>query len=472
MITVILLGITTGVLYTMGYRLDTKDGSIAQGGLLQIATLPPGARVVMDNRQLSGTTPMRVDAQAGSHTILVSSDGYRPWQKTVTVDPGMVHWSNYIRLMPIRPVEQTKLSFDTLAAVLPADGRDSILAQESLTNNLFKLIDVSGNRTEVENLTLPISLATNPAQTDAEPEFRMMAWDESDRLVLVEYRYPDYRGWILFDTRSPENSVNVSDLIDDPASVQKIMFDERNGRAFYVLSHGVIRRIDTSNGNQSAPLARNVSNMWQSNDGVVTYATDRDSEGYRTVGYYTRGASEARTLLRFESPESQVVSLVIGEYLGRQYAAIQKDELVQVYRLSLHSSDSRATLDLKNVAAITAPEALRTLAFSPHDRFVYVQYGASYTVYDIELDKMTASTVKGDEPLDKTLGWLDRYHLWSDRGERLRWYEFDGQNAQDVTAVAPGFQPKITENNRYLYVVQRAADGKSFALVQVQLRIE
>lgn len=471
MVSAILAGLVAGVLYTVGYRLNTSDGSIVQGGLLQVASTPSGARVSVDNRQLSGSTPMRVDAQAGSHSLKITRDGYRSWQKTVSIQAGTVHWASYARLVPVSPAEQVQHSFESLSAVLPAVERDLILTQISANSNIFQLIDVGSDQPGITSLELPHDLAVAPSPTDAEPTYRMMQWDESDRLVLLEYQYPDYRGWIVFDTRSPQDSVNVSELLDSSESVKSIMFDERNGRALYVLTNGIIRRLDTSSRTLSAPLARNVTDMRQSHDGIVTFATARDSEGYRTVGYYTRGASQSRTLQRFEAADSETVSLVLGEYQGKQYAAVQRDLLVEVYRLSLHSSDSKSSINLARIATITGSKQLSALSFSPHDRFVFVQHGDTYTVYDIELDRTTTTAIQGSAPVDRALSWLDRYHLWSDRDGDFRWYEFDGENAQSITAVVPGFMPKLTDNERYLYVIQAAPEeAEGYVLVRVGLR--
>lgn len=470
MMTLILLGLTIGVLYTMGYRLNTDDRTIEQGGLLQIASLPNGARVVLDQRRLSGTTPQRIDARAGSHTIEISREGYRPWQKTVTVEPGTVHWVNYARLLPTKPAERSMQQFEKLAAILPAVERDVILAQRDATQPSFTLLDVSGDKVASSTLTLPRSVQGDAASTE-EATFRMDSWDEGQRRVLIERQAASGSQWILLDTRSADQSINLSRLLEGSEKVRDIMFDAHDSRAIYVLTGNVLRRLYVDSRTLSAPLGDAIDSIWQSIDGVVTYTTTRDDKGVRRIGYVTPGASRGRVVEQIKADKNERVALIVGDYLNRRYAAVQRGAKIDIRGIDLGSSESDQPVRSEPIASMELPEVPREFTFSPDDRFVFAQYGATFATYDLRLTKAATTTVQGDEPVRRPFGWIDEYHIYSDRGERLRWYEFDGENAQNVTAIVPGFAPKLTENNRYLYVVQKS-QSSGYELVRVSLRVE
>lgn len=470
MTVLILIGLTIGVLYTMGYRLNTADHTIEQGGLLQIASLPSGATVTLDQRQLSGTSPQRVDARAGSHTIQMTRDGYRPWQKTVTVEPGTVHWANYARLLPIEPAERTEREFTQLAATLPGVERDVMLALEDPLVPTFQLLDISGDTATASTVTLPNAIvATLPEESNG--TYHMTQWDAPERRVLVEYRAGVERQWLVIDTRSADSSLNVSSLLEGAEPVRSIMFDARDNRSIYVLTGNVLRRLNTDTRALSAPIADRVDTIWQSIDGVVTYTAVRDDEGRRAIGYVTPGAATGRIVDQIEAGPRERVMLIVGDYLNRRYAAIQHGSDIDIRGIDLGSSDSDAPVRSERVATMQLPEPPRELTFSPNDRFVYMQYGATFATYDLELGKPSTTTVQGDEPVRQPMGWLDNFHVYSDRGDRLRWYEFDGENAQNITAIASGFAPKITNNNRFLYVIQPGDTNGSYRLVRVSLRI-
>ncbi len=54
-------------------------------GALLVESRPPGARVVIDGREV-GTTPTVVsDVAAGTRSVRIELDGYRPWEASVDV---------------------------------------------------------------------------------------------------------------------------------------------------------------------------------------------------------------------------------------------------------------------------------------------------------------------------------------------------------------------------------------------------
>jgi hypothetical protein len=78
------------MLHILGYRFNLNDREITQGGLLQLDSRPAGATVTVDSKKIDGRTPNRTDLSSGLHTVMMQLDGYRPWQKTVNIDPGRI----------------------------------------------------------------------------------------------------------------------------------------------------------------------------------------------------------------------------------------------------------------------------------------------------------------------------------------------------------------------------------------------
>jgi hypothetical protein len=46
--------------------------------MLTVTTVPPGAVVVVDGKQVAGPTPLTLDVAAGSHSLTIRRDGYTP----------------------------------------------------------------------------------------------------------------------------------------------------------------------------------------------------------------------------------------------------------------------------------------------------------------------------------------------------------------------------------------------------------
>ena len=62
----------------------TIPGAVASG-IVEVRTIPPGARVQADGALVGGQTPTSFRLSAGPHTLAISLSGYRPDQRQVTV---------------------------------------------------------------------------------------------------------------------------------------------------------------------------------------------------------------------------------------------------------------------------------------------------------------------------------------------------------------------------------------------------
>jgi hypothetical protein len=65
-----------------------ERGSASGLGSLYVVSRPMGARVTVDGRLVGVTPLMLTDVSSGSHTIVLTADGHRPWQTTVQVKMG------------------------------------------------------------------------------------------------------------------------------------------------------------------------------------------------------------------------------------------------------------------------------------------------------------------------------------------------------------------------------------------------
>ena len=65
-------------------RLQSHDEVITE---LTIDSVPPGAAVVVDGREV-GATPVRIEVPSGAHTVQLSADGYEPFSQPVQIERG------------------------------------------------------------------------------------------------------------------------------------------------------------------------------------------------------------------------------------------------------------------------------------------------------------------------------------------------------------------------------------------------
>ena len=118
---------TAAVLFMLGYRLDSGNGRLEQGALLQLDSKPNGADIYVDGRAIGSRTAAKHTVVAGVHTVKMTKNGYQDWSRTLDLAAGTLTWLDYSRLVPKeRPVE-TVTTYQTLTSMKlsPEIGRAS-----------------------------------------------------------------------------------------------------------------------------------------------------------------------------------------------------------------------------------------------------------------------------------------------------------------------------------------------------------
>jgi hypothetical protein len=81
----IYLGAVLIYFYANGWRIDPKQEEILiKTGSVYLESVPDTSSITIDDKSY-GKTPRSVSLSVGDHNILVSSEGYYPWEKTVSI---------------------------------------------------------------------------------------------------------------------------------------------------------------------------------------------------------------------------------------------------------------------------------------------------------------------------------------------------------------------------------------------------
>lgn len=464
MTTLVVVGLAITLLYVLGYRFDSEKRTLDQGGLIQMETKPSGAQILFDSKRLSGRSPKQHTASAGAHTVRMTRDGYRPWQKNITVEAGGVLWLNYILFIPEDLKSTAIRTFKNVDTALPIPGSDRMLVMESNRQPVFKIVNLD-NEAEIRTVELPSSLLPS-----GNGRYVLGDWSDNGRALIMEYKQGNTSRWFIFDINDVNRSVDITSIVGASEKFSDVKFVSGSDREVYILHDSSVRRVHAGNRTVSAPLIENVNKYWQGVGGILTYVTNHNAkEGMSQIGYMTRDAKRPRVLQTVYTDESTQLSAVIGEYQNRRYLALQNDRTISVNQVKLTSSDSDTVIDMNNVAVINTEEEVGDLAFAPNNRFLVAQHDATYMTYDIELNRFTSTTLRGSSKVTEKVRWLDRYHIWSSRDNHLRLYEFDGENVQSLGEVVDGLPPQLSRNSERLYVFRPAKDG--VALTQISLRV-
>lgn len=74
------------VLYTAGFRYEFGNNTIVKTGVLSVSTIPKGALLSVDGKDVSTKTPVVVDTiLPGTHLLTIQKEGFFPWKKELEV---------------------------------------------------------------------------------------------------------------------------------------------------------------------------------------------------------------------------------------------------------------------------------------------------------------------------------------------------------------------------------------------------
>ena len=439
------------VFYAMGYRFNQNDLSFEQGGLMQFRSTPPGAQVVINDKTQSFTTPGRLNMGTGTHTIKMQLNGYRSWQKTVSLAPGQLLWLNYARLFPETITTSNITSFEGVVNAVASPDRKWMLVQPKADQPVFSLVDMNDpKKLVVSDLTIPEAQLTK--KDGAFGQFAIKEWDLNSRYLLVEHTNKDMREIVRLDRQRAAGAVNVSRLFS--LNISEAHFAGGNANLLYAKTDTVVRSLDVGANTASTVLIAGVEQFTVYGDDTVAFVATRDGatagSKQRVAGIYTQGKE---TIARTFAADVKV-TIAYSEYTRHAYLAINTgDGTVRILR-----DPTATTEDNAEIAEFTSARTPEWMKFSSSGRMLVVGNGNDITSYDLELDTRAAWKVAGAET-KQPLNWLDDYYLWTDAGGALRVFEYDNTNEREIVKVAEGIGASLSYDGAFLYSFIKNASG-------------
>lgn len=185
MVVATLVIVTGAILFILGYRLDGDKGRLEQGALIQFDSKPTGALVSIDGKSINARTATKQSVLAGSHTFIMSRDGYEPWAKSLVVKAGTLTWLDYIRLVPKDLKLETVASYGSVVGEKASPDLKTIIVQEKSDTPTFQLVDLRAQDVKSSSISLSPSLYSEATTAGVQHTFTLDEWDEGGRYILV-----------------------------------------------------------------------------------------------------------------------------------------------------------------------------------------------------------------------------------------------------------------------------------------------
>lgn len=212
------------VLYAIGYRANLHEVDPLPVGVISIATVPRRANITV-NGENSGTSPRTVaNVEPGQAQVDITKDGYLPWSKKLTVQPGRAVDLNDVLLLPSQ-ITPTVLAENITAAALAPNLKMAAVAQADKT---LLITDQAG-----EPIADKIKLA---GVSDR------ISWSPNSGWVLL---HMSADGFAAIDTSRPQTARSLTALAGakqadwEAKILGRILFiDKNNNLKVYNLSTG------------------------------------------------------------------------------------------------------------------------------------------------------------------------------------------------------------------------------------------
>lgn len=468
LITIAILLATTLLLFAaMGYGINRSTGEVTQNGLVFVDAHPEAANIKI-NGQDKGQTDGRFVFEAGRYSLDLSRDGYRPWHKDFTLLGGSIVRLVYPFMFPSQLVTNTTIATTTtpdLETTSPDRHWIVLHTPDALTT--FQIIDTSTKINTPAPVTVPAALVGTHAGAQS---FEFVEWSTDNRHVLLKHNFVGGYDYIIFDREKPAESVNISQVLGKGyASIT--LFDKQSDKIYgYDSTGGVLQSVDLKT-KVAAPVASNVISFWPYRDTTVLYVTAAGAPEGKVMVHLRDGQSDY--ILRELSAGPKYL-LNLAEFDGKMYVATASsaDGKLYIYRNPLDALK-------KNEISLNIPLLLLKLdnpdavSFSANARFIALQAGSKFEVYDAETKQQYRFDTKLAIDAGQKANWMDGHRLMLVSEGKLRVFEFDGQNMQTLVAAQSGFIPSFDRDFTAMFTYgPQASDATKTGLSRTELIVK
>jgi len=435
-----------------GYGIN-KKGAVYQNGLLFVSSAPAGADIYLNGSRFKDQTNTRVTLPAGQYTMKISRDGYRTWQRAVTVEGSAVERFDYPLLIPSRLATSTVKKY-TDAPAISTQSRDRRWLLENIgTSNDFDLYDLNSVANGKPSAKV-VSISTDLLAAGTTTGWTLQTWADDNRHVILKRAYTKDGStgseYILFDRQNPDQSQNLTTLLG--FSPTAIALKDGNYDQYYAYDQSA-GTVFTATLKKPTPqlYLEHVLNFAADKD-FVLYATSQDAPAGKVLIRLRQNDDPSYTVRTVAANSSYLLDL--ATFNGTPYiaAGAQSEGKIYVYE------DALATLKSKKEplapVQILKVDQPSYVDFSENARYVMAENNNHFSVYDVQNDKGYTYQVKPTlDPGNAHAVWADGYHLELISGGKLQLFDYDGANLQSLVDASPAFLPAFNRNYQVVYAM-------------------
>jgi len=449
-----------------GYDVNRKTGEIIQNGLVFVDAHPEQARVIMNGKQ-EGQTDMRLTLPTGAYSFELQRDGYRTWKRSFELEGSIIERMTYPFLFPekLEPKDVQLYASAPQFATQSPDRRWLLVLKPGGLNG-YDMTDLNDKNNPITPLTLPNNLFTAAA---GEHSLETVEWSNNNRHLLVKHVYRGGFEFVMIDREDPTQSFQVNKTFGIPIT-QVAMRDKKFDQLHLLDANGGILRFGEVKSKGLTLLANQVKSFKSYGSDVVLYVTEEGAPEGKALVQIRQGD---KTYKIRELPKSQLYVTDVTRYDDRWYMAVGTDAEKKTYVYEQVFDDvARQKPRVPAPVAVLKLQQLQYLSVSANTRFIGVQGGSEFAVYDAEHSRQYRYDTKLALAPGQKATWMDGHRLAVISEKQVAVFDFDGINLQKLSASEPGFLPFFDRDYDNLYTIGTSAAVKDkTALIRTSVRI-
>lgn len=219
------------ILSTAGYRYNFATRRLERTGVMVVESRPAGATITLNGERVSAETPARLpNLSPGAYDLRVEKAGYRPWEKSVTVESRSTAFLNQISL------------FRQAAPMLFSPAGPAVHPSFSPDARYAAAMTSAPSGSELAIIDLLTGVDSLPYRSSASAEGFDLSWSKDGRWLLIAHPGPN-PAFLLWDARTPQA---VHDLKDATGFTFGSVFWAQDEVKLYGVADGTLYGIDPS----------------------------------------------------------------------------------------------------------------------------------------------------------------------------------------------------------------------------------
>lgn len=447
------IGIATTIIAfeAFGFGLDRKTGTVIQNGLLFIDAHPEQAQITL-NGEDKGQTDARLVIPDGQYTVELKRDGYRTWKRLFRLEGSKIERLVYAFMFPEKlDSEDVQLYSEAPAFSTQSPDRKWVLVQRVGALSTFDLFDLSQENVDALEFKVADTLFTGFGA--GAHSLELADWSTDNRHVLLKHTYPGGAEFIMIDREQPNLSININKTINrTPTAVS--MRDKKFDQLYvHTLPAGTLELADIRLNTVALVMPNVLAYKTYSTEEVLFVTPDGAEAGKVLVKI--RAADKTYTLRDLPAGDPNYL-VDISKFDGAWFmvAGASLEKKAYIYK------EPFEILNRTNGIRTPVPETvLKTdnngqhVSFSANVRFISLQGGNQFSVYDAENDKLYRYNTKLTLAETEKARWMDGHRLAVISGGRLKIFEFDGNNTQDLIDLHQNHLPFFDRDYDRLYTL-------------------